>query len=69
MAAPYTCDVRRGPDGRIVEKTETVGGRKSTWTYAYDSGGRLAEAKLDGRLICQCWYDREGRGGRTVFAR
>ncbi|XXJ21655.1 RHS repeat domain-containing protein [Desulfovibrio caledoniensis] len=67
MAAPYLCDVRRGPDGRIVEKTETVRGRKSTWTYAYDSGGRLAEAKLDGRLICQCWYDREGRRVRDYL--
>ena len=67
MAAPYTCDVRRGPDGRIVEKTETVRGRKSTWSYAYDDGGRLAEAKLDGRLICQCWYDREGRRVRDYL--
>jgi RHS repeat-associated protein len=50
-----------------VEKTETVRGRKSTWTYAYDDGGRLTEAKLDGRLICQCWYDREGRRVRDYL--
>jgi RHS repeat-associated protein len=67
MAAPYICETRRGPDGRIVEKIETVRGRKSAWTYAYDSGGRLAEAKLDGRLICQCWYDREGRRMRDYL--
>jgi RHS repeat-associated protein len=67
MAAPYICETRRGPDGRIVEKTETVRGRKSAWTYAYDGEGRLAEAKLDGRLICQCWYDREGRRVRDYL--
>jgi RHS repeat-associated protein len=67
MSIPYTLELRRGPDGRIVEKTETVRGRKSSWTYAYDGGGRLTEAKLDGRLICQCWYDREGRRVRDYL--
>ncbi|EGB15028.1 YD repeat protein [Pseudodesulfovibrio mercurii] len=67
MAAPYMCETRRGPDGRIVEKTETVRGRKSVWAYAYDGDGRLTEAKLDGRVICQCWYDREGRRVRDYL--
>ncbi|MGE4194192.1 MAG: RHS repeat domain-containing protein [Pseudodesulfovibrio sp.] len=67
MTPPYVCETRRGPDGRIVEKTETVRGRKSTWTYEYDEAGRLTKAQLDGRLICQCWYDREGRRVRDYL--
>ncbi|WP_242652883.1 hypothetical protein [Pseudodesulfovibrio hydrargyri] len=50
-----------------MEKIETVRGRKSTWAYAFDDSGRLAEAKLDGRLICQCWYGREGRRVRDYL--
>ncbi|TDT86996.1 RHS repeat domain-containing protein [Pseudodesulfovibrio indicus] len=67
MTPPYLCEARRGPDGRIIEKTETVRGRKSTWSYEYDEAGRLTKAQLDGRLICQCWYDREGRRVRDYL--
>jgi len=67
MASPYSLEVKRGPDGRIVEKIETVSGEPVTWTYSYDKGGRLAEARLDGRLVCRCDYDREGRRIRDLF--
>jgi len=30
MAAPYSCQLKRGPNGRIEEKTETVAGRAAT---------------------------------------
>ena len=54
-------------DGRIVEKTEIVVGRTNVWKYAYDKAGRLFEAHLDNRLVCQCYYDRDGRRQRDYF--
>ncbi|WFS61831.1 RHS repeat-associated core domain-containing protein [Pseudodesulfovibrio thermohalotolerans] len=54
-------------NGRIVEKTEIVAGRPVVWKYAYDKAGRLFEAHLDNRLICQCYYDRDGRRQRDCF--
>ena len=56
----YDCQLRHGPDGRIVEKTETVNGKAMTWTYAYDNEGRLTGAHLDGRTVCDINYDSEG---------
>jgi len=67
MQEPYRCDLRRGPDGRIVEKTETVAGRPTTWANAYDKAGRLTGAKRDGRTVCDIGYDREGRRSRDYF--
>jgi YD repeat-containing protein len=67
MSNPYDYQLRRDQAGRIVEKIETVAGKSVTWTYAYDQAGRLHEARLDGRLVCQCWYDKEGRRQRDFF--
>ena len=67
MEVPYVCELRRGQDGRIVEKTETVAGRPTAWTYVYDKSGRLTEAKRDGRTVCAVEYDREGRRLRDYF--
>ncbi|WFS63399.1 RHS repeat-associated core domain-containing protein [Pseudodesulfovibrio thermohalotolerans] len=67
MTKSYSYQLRRDRDGRIVEKTETVAGRRTAWKYAYDRAGRLTEAHLDGRLICQCGYDREGRRNQDYF--
>ena len=53
--------------GRITEKIETVQGRSNRWTYAYDNKGRLFEARLDNRLICQCYYDKQGRRIQDSF--
>ncbi len=65
--AIYECQLNYGPDGRIVEKTEFVKGKSMTWVYAYDKAGRLSEAHLDNRLICQCHYDREDRRSQDCF--
>ena len=67
MREPYRCDLKRGPDGRIVEKVETVAGKPTNWTYAYDKGGRLTGAARDGRTVCDIGYDREGRRSRDYF--
>jgi len=63
----FEMELKRDRNGRIVEKTETVAGTPATWKYTYDNGGRLTEAHRDGRLICQCHYDREGRRSRDYF--
>ena len=63
----YDCQLRHGPDGRIVGKTETIKGKAMTWTYAYDKEGRLTGAHLDGRTVCDINYDREGRRASDYF--
>ncbi|WP_327083021.1 RHS repeat domain-containing protein, partial [Paucidesulfovibrio gracilis] len=63
----FEMSLKHDRDGRIVEKTEIVAGRPVVWKYAYDKAGRLFEAHLDNRLICQCYYDRDGRRQRDYF--
>jgi len=60
---------RRDQHGGIVEKTEIVKGKSMKWTYSYDKKGRLSEAHLDNRLVCQCHYDRDGRRQQDYFPR
>lgn len=60
---------RRDQHGRIVEKAEVVKGKSIKWTYTYDKKGRLFEAHLDNRLVCQCHYDRDGRRQQDYFPR
>jgi RHS repeat-associated protein len=69
MATPYTYKLSHDQNGRIIEKTETVNGKPMNWTYSYDKKGRLHEARLDNRLICQCQYDRQGRRQQDYFPR
>jgi YD repeat-containing protein len=63
----FELGLKHDRDGRIVEKTEIVAGRTNVWKYAYDKAGRLFEAHLDDRLVCQCYYDRDGRRQRDYF--
>lgn len=63
----YSFQLRRDQNDRIVEKTETVKGKSVKWTYSYDKKGRLAEAHLDNRLVCQCHYDRDGIRQQDYF--
>ncbi|QGY39637.1 RHS repeat-associated core domain-containing protein [Pseudodesulfovibrio cashew] len=69
MSNVYTCELKHDRNGRIVEKVETVQGKAMKWTYAYDKEGRLFEAHLGNRLVCQCHYDREGRRQQDYFPR
>ena len=39
-----------GDLGRVVERTETIGGVTATLTYVYDAASRLAESMI-------CWAD------------
>ncbi len=63
----YDYQLRRDQQGRIIEKTETVADRPTTWTYAYDEAGRLTGAQHDGHTVCDIGYDREGRRSRDYF--
>lgn len=69
MKSIYSCQLKHDEQGRIVERTETVKGTPAVWTYAYDHAGRLAEAKLNGRFVCQCRYDKRGRRSHDWFPR
>ncbi|WP_243543931.1 RHS repeat domain-containing protein [Pseudodesulfovibrio tunisiensis] len=64
---PYSCETCSDRTGRIVGKRETVAGNSVEWAYDYDKAGRLTKARLDGKVVCQCWYDREGRRARDHF--
>eukprot|EP00831_Metopus_contortus_P012791 TRINITY_DN15150_c0_g1_i2.p3 TRINITY_DN15150_c0_g1~~TRINITY_DN15150_c0_g1_i2.p3 ORF type:complete len:312 (+),score=54.26 TRINITY_DN15150_c0_g1_i2:1026-1961(+) len=63
----FEMELRRDQNGRIVEKVEVVKGRPITQAYFYDAAGRLFEAHLDGRLLCQCYYDKTGRRSRDYL--
>ncbi len=65
----FNHQLKQDRNGRIIEKVETVKGKVLTWTFAYDKAGRLGEAKLNGRLVCQCHYDRQGRRSQDYFPR
>jgi RHS repeat-associated protein len=69
MSIVYNYTLKHDRNGRIVEKVETVNGKAMKWTYSYDGDGRLFEAHLDGRLICQCYYDKQGRRQQDYFPR
>lgn len=67
MSEIYSFKLKHDQDGRIVEKVETVKGKSVTWIYQYDKDGRLTEASLDGRRVCECHYDKEGRRIQDQF--
>jgi len=46
--------------GRITNKTETVDGLTSSYTYTYDPMGRLFTATKDGNLVEEYQYDSVG---------
>ncbi|CCH48500.1 RHS repeat domain-containing protein [Pseudodesulfovibrio piezophilus] len=65
----YEMRLKHDQNGRIAEKIETIKGKSIKWTYSYDKKGRLFEAHLDNRLVCQCHYDRGGRRQQDYFPR
>jgi YD repeat-containing protein len=44
--------------GRITQKTETIGGVTTTYTYTYDTAGRLTEVKQNGVSVSTYTYDQ-----------
>jgi RHS repeat-associated protein len=57
--------LERDNNGRIVEKTETVGDSTSTYSYTYDPVGRLRAVRKEGLLVEDYQYDPNGTGTRN----
>ena len=53
-------NLTRDDNGRIVQKTEAVGGTSSTYAYTYDSMGRLLTVTKDSTLVEEYGYDANG---------
>jgi RHS repeat-associated protein len=53
----YSLKFTRDADGRISTKTETISGKKNTFTYSYDAAGRLTGVKQNGTTISTYAYD------------
>jgi len=53
-------NLTRDNNGRITQKTETAGGITSTYSYTYDSMGRLLTVTKDGALVEEYRYDANG---------
>ncbi len=58
--AVYSTTYIRDALGRIVSKSETIGGVTHVFAYAYDPAGRLTEVRLDGALSSSYGYDING---------
>jgi RHS repeat-associated protein len=46
--------------GRIVQKTETLEGQTTTYTYEYDRAGRLTQVQQNGSPVATYTYDSNG---------
>ena len=56
----YQTTYKRDSLGRIVEKTESVSGESTTYSYSYDEKGSLKEVRRDGNLVASYTYDENG---------
>ncbi len=50
----------RDSNGRIIEKTETIGGETNSYDYGYDCAGRLCTVHENGNLVEEYQYDLSG---------
>ncbi len=56
----YSADYVRDNLGRIIERTETIGGVSDMYAYAYDLSGRLREVQKNGIVTATYTYDDNG---------
>lgn len=56
-SALWTAAYTRDKLGRITSETETIGGATNTYTYGYDTAGRLTDAWKGGTLTGHYEYD------------
>jgi RHS repeat-associated protein len=62
-ATHYDVNYSRDVLGRIIQKQETLEGVTTTYDYAFDLAGNLAEVKTDGIVTANYTYN--ANGGRT----
>ena len=73
-SAIYSTTYTQDALGRIVSKSETIGGIAHTFAYTYDPAGRLTEVRQDNVLTASYSYDSNGNrlsrsaGGSTITA-
>jgi RHS repeat-associated protein len=69
-ASLYSVSYNRDNLGRITQKTEIENGVTTTWSYSYDTEGRLASVTDNGTTIASYGYDANGNrttvNGQTV---
>ncbi|MEW6279042.1 MAG: RHS repeat-associated core domain-containing protein, partial [Candidatus Eremiobacterota bacterium] len=53
----YSETYQRDKLGRITQRTETIEGVTTTWTYSYDTAGRLSRVDRNGTLYESYGYD------------
>jgi RHS repeat-associated protein len=56
-ATLYEVKFTRDADARVSTKTETIGGKTTTYTYTYDQAGRLAKVTQNGAALSSYTYD------------
>ena len=61
----YNVVYSRDQLGRITDKTETIDAQTDTYSYEYDTAGRLAEVRKNGHVISPYTYD--GNGNRLSY--
>jgi RHS repeat-associated protein len=59
-SAGYANTYTRDRLGRITQKVETIGGTTTTYGYAYDLAGRLAQVSVNGVVARSYAYDANG---------
>ncbi len=64
-SALYSESVLRDLNGRITQKTETIGSTTHVWGYTYDANGRLTDVSEDGNFASHYAYDPDDN--RTTF--
>ena len=63
----YESTYKQDSLGRIVEKTENIGGNSTTYAYAYNEEGNLKEVRQNGEVVASYAYDPNGnRLSRTT---
>ena len=55
----FTSDITRNENGKITEKTVTLGGETHTYAFAYDELGRLVQVSRDGSVVEEYGYDSD----------
>jgi RHS repeat-associated protein len=61
----YSESVQRDANGRITQKTETIGSTQHAWGYTYDVNGRLTDVTEDGGFHSHYGYDADDN--RTTY--